>query len=329
MSLKKLEPPLWIVAFLLGILFAYLNIWEIVVPFYLLWFIILLIRISVQIVPQYERIVILRMGNCIGAKGPGPVIVLPFIDRAITKDIREQYREIPHESCITKDNARIDVDFLFYYKIKSPELEVTQVQNLQDALGGLATGLLRAVIGDISLDQALAEREHINLQLREKIDEITERWGVEVTTVEIREIVMPPETQEIMTKQMSAERSRRATILEAQGYKEAQMLRADGEATALRMLYDAAKDIDRKTLNLKYLDTLREMGKGASTKYIFPLEFLSLIRPLAEALDAVEAITEQTTGKPPSHSDGSNPGLIADGEAKPPDIGAAHPDIKP
>jgi regulator of protease activity HflC (stomatin/prohibitin superfamily) len=199
-------------------------------------------------------------------------------------------------------------------------LEVTQVQNLQDALGGLATGLLRAVIGDISLDEALAEREHINLQLREKIDEITERWGVEVTTVEIREIVMPPETQEIMTKQMSAERSRRATILEAQGYKDAQLLRAEGEANALRMLYEAAKDIDSKTLNLKYLDTLREIGKGESTKYIFPLEFLNLLHPLSDALHEPGITISQTPEQVPAKlTAGGEPVLPTDSGSEPPD----------
>ncbi len=313
---REREPLLWAGLFLFGVLLAYLKAWDTIIPYYLLWVIALLVRISVRIVPQYERLVILRMGNCIGAKGPGPVIVLPLIDQAISRDIREQYREIPHESCITKDNARIDVDFLFYYKVKHPEIEVTQVQNLQDALGGLATGLLRAVIGDISLDDALAEREHINQQLREKIDEITERWGVEVTTVEIREIVMPPETQEIMSKQMSAERSRRATILEAEGYRDAQLLRAEGDAAALRMLYSAARRIDSKTLNLKYLDTLREMGKGASTKYIFPLEFINLIRPLSQALGAAGGAPGQAAGELPEHAQDSSAGLITDGKAK-------------
>jgi regulator of protease activity HflC (stomatin/prohibitin superfamily) len=225
-------------------------------------------------------------------------------------DLRERFREVPHESCITKDNATIDVDFLFYWKVNNPELAVTRVQKLEEALGQLATGLLRAVIGDISLDQALAEREHINLQLQTKIDEVTEHWGVEVTTVEIREIVMPEETREIMIKQMAAERMKRATILEAEGYKAAQELRAQGDANALLLLNDVARQIDPKTFNLKYLETLSRIGEGESTKYVFPLEFTSLAKPLLESLGARpvgEPVSTPAGGGAPNQSQRGSP----------------------
>jgi len=275
----------WVLLFLLGAALLVNGGAAISIPYVLLLILAIFLRMSVRVVKEYDRLVVLRMGHCIGAKGPGPILVFPFMDSVISVDTREQYREIPHESCITKDNARIDVDFLFYYKIRDPELQVTRVQNLQEALGGLATGLLRAVIGDISLDEALAEREHINLQLREKIDEITERWGVEVTTVEIREIVIPHETQEAMGREMAAERSRRAMILEAQGYRESQLLRAEGDAHALAKLDETARNIDPNTINLKYLEMLRHMGETSATKFILPLELTSLVRSIAAALD--------------------------------------------
>ena len=302
--IKVLEIVSWLLLFLLGVVFL-VNRWDaITVPYVLLLGLAIFLRLSIRVVKEYDRLVVLRMGRCIGAKGPGPILVFPFMDSVISVDTREQYREIPHESCITKDNARIDVDFLLYYKIRDPELEVTRVQNLQEALGGLATGLLRAVIGDISLDEALAEREHINLQLREKIDEITERWGVEVTTVEIREIVMPPETQEVMNREMAAERGRRATILEAEGYKEAQMLRAQGEATALQLLHDAARQIDQNTLSLKYLETLRHIGDGQATKYVLPMEIMGMARHLTGMLGANDGDGAAPLPKSP---EGANP----------------------
>jgi regulator of protease activity HflC (stomatin/prohibitin superfamily) len=116
----------------------------------------------VRVLSEFERVVLFRLGRCLGARGPGLVFVIPVIDSTVPMDLRERFREVPHESCITKDNATIDVDFLFYWQVNNPKLAATQVQKLEEALGQLATGLLRTVIGDISLDQALAEREHIN-----------------------------------------------------------------------------------------------------------------------------------------------------------------------
>jgi regulator of protease activity HflC (stomatin/prohibitin superfamily) len=282
------EIVVWVLLFSSVALLFSQGLGDIALPWLMLLVILLLTRAftvaSVRILTEFERLVIFRLGRCVGAKGPGMVLVIPWIDRAEPMDLRERFKEVPHESCITKDNATIDVDFLFYWKVNNPELAVTQVQKLEEALGQLATGLLRAVIGDISLDQALAEREHINLQLQTKIDEVTEHWGVEVTTVEIREIVMPDETREIMIKQMAAERAKRATILEAEGYKQAQELRAQGDANALMLLNDVARQIDPKTFNLKYLETLSKMGEGEATKYVFPLEFTSLVRPLIDSL---------------------------------------------
>ncbi len=245
------------------------------------------VRGSIRVIPEYERLVIFRLGRCIGAKGPGIVLLIPLTDRSVPVDVRERFFEIPHETCITKDNAQIDVDFLFYWKIQEPVWSQIRVQNLNESLKGLATGLLRAVIGDISLDQALAEREHINQVLKEKIDEVTEHWGVYVSTVEIREIVPPPEIRDAMHRQMAAERDKRATILEAEGERQAAILRAEGESIALERIYSIAKQIDEKTLNLKYLEALRELGASPSTKYVFPLEFTDLVKPFVGLTEKV------------------------------------------
>jgi len=265
---------------------------------------------AIRIVPEYQRLVVFRLGRCIGQKGPGLVFLIPVVDRAVKVDLREQVREIPHQTSITKDNAPISIDFLWYYKVLDPAESVLQVGNFEVAAQGMATTTLRAVIGGIPLDDVLSEREHINTMLRTRLDEVTERWGVKVTNVEIREIIPPREVQEAMNRQMSAERIRRAVvtestgtreaainvaegekqaailraegskqsaILEAEGQQQAQQLKAQGFARALEEIFAAAKTIDQKTMTLQYFDTLKSLGQGQSTKYIFPMEFTSLL----------------------------------------------------
>ncbi len=173
---------------------------------------------AIRIVPEYQRLVVFRLGRCIGQKGPGLVILIPVVDRAVKVDLREQVREIPHQTSITKDNAPISIDFLWYYKVLDPAESVLQVGNFEVAAQGMATTTLRAVIGGIPLDDVLSEREHINTMLRTRLDEVTERWGVKVTNVEIREIIPPREVQEAMNRQMSAERIRRAVVTEFNWY---------------------------------------------------------------------------------------------------------------
>ncbi len=265
---------------------------------------------AIRIVPEYRRLVVFRLGRCVGAKGPGIVIIIPGVDRVMAVDLREQVREIPHQTSITKDNAPISIDFLWYYKVLDPSQSVLQVGNFELAAQGMATTTLRAVIGGIPLDDVLSEREHINNMLRTRLDEVTERWGVKVTNVEIREIIPPREVQEAMNRQMSAERIRRAVvtestgtreaainvaegekqsnilraegekqgnILRAEGEKSAQLLRAEGFSAALDKIFSIAKTIDQKTMTLQYFETLKTMGAGASTKYIFPMEFTSML----------------------------------------------------
>ena len=271
---------------------------------------VVILASAIRVVPEYQRLVVFRLGRAIGARGPGIVFLIPVIDRAVKVDLREQVREVPHQTSITKDNAAISIDFLWYYKVPDPTESVLQVGNFEAAAAGMATTTLRAVIGGIPLDDALSEREHINNLLRVRLDEVTERWGVKVTNVEIREIIPPREIQDSMNRQMSAERIRRAVvtesegareaqinvangdkqssilraegekqsaILKAEGEKSAQLLRAEGYSAALEKIFSVAQTVDPKTMTLQYFDTLKVIGTSASTKYIFPMEFTSLL----------------------------------------------------
>ena len=273
---------------------------------------------AIRVVSEYQRLVVFRLGRCVGTKGPGIVLLIPVIDRAVKVDLREQVREIPHQTSITKDNAPISIDFLWYYKVLDPAESILQVGDFEMAAQGMATTTLRAVIGGIPLDDVLSEREHINTMLRTRLDEVTERWGVKVTNVEIREIIPPRDVQDAMNRQMSAERIRRAVvtestgtreaainvaqgekqsailraegskqaaILEAEGQQQAQELKAQGFAKALQEIFGAAQNVDHKTMTLQYFDTLKAIGTSPSTKYIFPLEFTSMLESFIRKQD--------------------------------------------
>lgn len=265
----------------------------------------------IRIVPEYQRLVVFRLGRVMGKpQGPGLVFLIPGVDRPVRVDLREQVREVPQQTSITKDNAPISIDFLWYFKVIEPSQSVLQVTNFEAAAAGIAATTLRAVIGGIPLDDVLSQREHINTMLRTRLDEVTERWGVKVTNVEIREIVPPRDVQEAMNRQMSAERIRRAVVTEstgtreaainvaegekqaailraegqkqgailaAEGERQAQLLRAEGFAQALDAIFGAAKNVDQKTMTLQYFETLKSLGMSPSTKYIFPMEFTSML----------------------------------------------------
>ena len=264
---------------------------------------VIFIQTFVKVVPEYQRLVVLRLGRCIGEKGPGLVVLIPLVDRPVNVDLRESFLEIPEQTCITKDNAPIAIDFLIYWKVTDPVKSVVQVNNFAGASQGIATTTLRAIVGDIPLDDVLAKRETINMLLRSKMDEVTERWGVKVTSVEIREITPPKDIQDSMNKQMSAERSRRALvteadgkkqaaitvaegqkqseILKAEGERQAQMLRAEGYSKALEQIFSAAKGIDSNTMMIEYFEALKEIGKSSSTKFVIPLELTTLVQNMA------------------------------------------------
>ena len=260
---------------------------------------VILIPTMIRIVRDYQRLVVFRLGKCIGPKGPGIVLLIPFVDRAVAADLRELYLDIPHQSAITEDNATISIDFIVFYKVVNAVMSIVEVEFFAGAAQNIAATTLRSVVGDMSLDDVLAKREQINEILRVKLDEVTERWGVKVTNVEIREIIPPPSVQEAMTRQMSAERTRRAVVTEAEGAKQAAItvaegnqqsailnaegerqaaiLRAEGFALALTKIYEAASQLDANTMSLQYLEALKELGASPATKFVIPMEFSSLL----------------------------------------------------
>lgn len=277
----------------------------------LLVLVVLIILSAIKIVPDYERLVVLRLGEYSGTRGPGIVLVLPFFEQSFKVDQRERFLDIPPQTAITKDNAPIAVDFLVYYRITDPKLSVLKVDNVVHASTNIAMTTLRAVIGDIELDNVLSKREQINDTLRVKLDEITDRWGLKITTVEIKEIEPPRAVQDAMNRQMSAERERRAevitalgqreaavtraegskqaAVLEAEGLKQAAILAAEGErqseflraqgyAAALEAIYEQARKLDDKTMMLQYFETLQKVGQSNSTKFVIPMELTSLMQ---------------------------------------------------
>ena len=266
---------------------------------------------SVRIVPEYQRLVVFRLGRVTGARGPGLVLLIPAVDRGVRVDLRERFFDVPPQPCITQDNASVAIDFLVYMKIVDALSSVLNVMQFEGAARGIAMTTLRAVVGDMLLDAVLSKREQINDVLRGKLDEVTHRWGIKVTAVEIREILPPKEIQDAMTRQMAAERSRRATvteadgkraaavqiaegqkqaaILEAEGQRQAAILRAEGFALALAKVFDVAHTVDSKTMSLQYLDALKALGASTATKFVIPVEFTNLLRPFLEhTSDAVD-----------------------------------------
>lgn len=277
--------------------------------------VVIVIAMSVRIVPEYKRLVIFRLGRSVGAKGPGLLILIPFVDRAVIVDLREGFFDVPPQTCITADNASVSIDFLVYEKVIDPERSVLEVEDFTGAARGLAITTLRAVVGAMDLDDVLSKRDEINQILHDKLDEVTDRWGIRVMAVEIREVVPPRAIEEAMTRQMAAERNRRATVMEADGQREAAVkiatgkkqatileaegareatilnaegtkkgaiLEAEGFALALQKIFEVAKDVDSKTLTLQYLEALKNLGEGASTKFIIPTELMNLAKPLSE-----------------------------------------------
>jgi regulator of protease activity HflC (stomatin/prohibitin superfamily) len=267
---------------------------------------ILILRTIIHIVPQYQRLVVLALGKYQKMAGPGLVLLLPPpIQLGINVDLREFVVEIPQQTCITKDNAPISIDFLIYQKVMEEQAadSVLKIQNFRTAVTGIATTTLRAVIGDILLDDVLAKREQINEVLRTKLDEVTQRWGVKVTTVEIRELTPPRDVQEAMNRQLTAERTRRASvteaegkrasailvaegdkqsnILQAEGQRQSQILRAEGFALALDKINEMANHADQRTITLQYLEALKALGASPATKFIIPTEFAALAAALA------------------------------------------------
>jgi regulator of protease activity HflC (stomatin/prohibitin superfamily) len=266
---------------------------------------------SVKIVREYQRIVLLRLGRATGLRGPGLVFVNPLTDRTSLVDLRERFLEIPEQTAITQDNASISIDFIIFYKVVDPAMSVLQVQNFAAAAQNVAATTLRSVVGDMPLDDVLSKREEMNASLRVRLDDVTERWGVKVTTVEVREVNPPKGVLEAMTRQMSAERTRRAAITEAQGQKqaaitvaegakEAAILKAEGLAQALEKILVVGQGLDANTMQLQYLDTLKQVGMSPSTKIVVPMELGGLLNGLKGILPNAAAPAVAPVPAPPA-----------------------------
>ncbi|MEC9366844.1 MAG: SPFH domain-containing protein [Chloroflexota bacterium] len=289
----------------------------------------------IKIVRQYERLAVFTLGKFSergGLKGPGLRILVWPIQTSTTIDLREEVIDIPRQTNITSDNAPLDIDFLVFLRPIEHEAQkvVLEVVNYHQAVIGMATTILRAVVGEMTVDEVLSQRERINDELRVKLDEITGRWGIKVTQVEIKEIEPAADIQAAMNRQMAAERLRRAEVTEAEGKRQAaitvaegekqaeilraegqrqsdiltaegdqqaQVLRAQGFSTALDQIYNVAQNVDTKTLSLQYFETLKEMGRGDSTKFIFPMEFTKLLGPFASALSLRDDKTSDEDSK--------------------------------
>lgn len=281
----------------------------------LLALLLVLAALAIRIVKEYERLVVFRLGRALGARGPGLILLIPFVDKGVRVDLRENFFDVEPQTTITKDNAPLSIDFLVYMKVVNALHSVLEVEDFRGASRGIAITTLRALVGDMNLDDVLARRDQLNEMLQGKLDEVTNRWGIKVTAVEIREIIPPREIQDAMSRQMSAERFRRATvteadgtreaaimvaegdkqarilkaegqrqaeILEAEGQRQATALRAEGYAIALDNIFKVAQQVDSKTMSLEYLSTLKELGQSEATKFVIPIEFTSLLQPLQE-----------------------------------------------
>ncbi len=295
---------------------------------------------SVKIVREYQRIVLLRLGRSTGIRGPGLVFVNPLTDRTSWVDLRESFLEIPEQTAITQDNASISIDFIIFYKVIDPAMSVLKVQNFAAAAQNVAATTLRSVVGDMPLDDVLSKREEMNASLRIRLDDVTERWGVKVTTVEVREVNPPKGVLDAMTRQMSAERTRRAAITEAQGQKQAAItlaegtkeaailgaegerqaaiLRAEGLSQALDKIMEVGQGLDANTMQLQYLETLKQVGTSDSTKIVIPMELSGIVSGLSGLLtgagaaatpDVPPAAAAPTVVSPAIEAPGTGPAL--------------------
>ncbi len=270
--------------------------------------------IGIVVVKQYEKMIVLKWGALDRVSSPGLRLVIPIVENGRIVDLRERVRRVPTQKYITSDNVVVDMDFVLYFKVLAEEAEkaVLNVENVETAVISAAVADLRSVIGTTTLASALAERERIRDAMQLQLDEETGRWGVKVTQVAINEIDPPPGVKAAMEREKSAEAiktaditesegarqasinraegekqaailtaegSRQSEILQAQGDQQAAVLRAEGFSTALDRIYQVANTVDVKTMSLQYFETLKSLGSSPSTKFIFPMEFTSMLQP--------------------------------------------------
>ncbi|MBA2545783.1 MAG: slipin family protein [Solirubrobacterales bacterium] len=244
-----------------------------------LFFALLVFGSSVRVLREYERGVIFRLGRLVALKGPGLILLIPVIDRMVRVDLRTVTLNVPPQEVITRDNVPSRVNAVAYFKVVDPNRAITEVENFLVATSQIAQTAMRSVLGKAELDQLLSERERLNTDLQKIIDEQTEPWGVKVSTVEIKDVEIPEQMQRAMARQAEAERERRAKIIAA-----------EGEFQAAQKLADAADIISKNpaTLQLRYLQTLLEMGVNQNTTIVFPvpIEFMDAFTQMREKANA-------------------------------------------
>jgi len=238
-----------------------MDISVVIIAVVALFFIIVLLS-SIRVVQEYERGVVFRLGRLVGARGPGLILLIPFLERMQKVDLRTVTMDIPAQEVITKDNVTIRVNAVAYFRVLDPNASVVNVADFIRATSQIAQTTLRSVLGQSVLDELLSERESINQQLARIIDEQTEPWGVKVSIVEVKDVELPQSMQRAMARQAEAEREKRAKIIHA-----------EGEFQASQQLSEAAEIINQNpvTIQLRYLQTLTEIGAEKNTTVVFPL----------------------------------------------------------
>ena len=249
---------------------------------------VLLAAMSVRVLREYERGVVFRLGRLSDLKGPGVVLLAPFVDRLVRVSLRTVTLQVPPQEVITRDNVPARVTAVAYFRVVDPDKSIVEIQDVLSATSQIAQTTLRSVLGKAELDTLLSEREQLNENLQHIIDDQTEPWGIKVTTVEIKDVEIPAGMQHAMARQAEAERERRAKIIDA-----------EGEFQAAAKLLDAADLISRNpvTIQLRYLQTLREIGGNENSTIVFPFP-LNLLQKLTGAIgeEAAGAIREETAG---------------------------------
>ena len=236
--------------------------------------VILILASAIRILREYERGVIFRLGRLIGAKGPGLIILIPFIDRMVKTSLRTVVMDVPPQDVITKDNVSVQVNAVIYFRVINPEKAIVEVENFTFATSQLSQTTLRSIVGQVELDELLSEREKINQELQKIIDRSSDPWGIKISLVEVQHIDLPMEMKRAMAKQAEAERERRAKIINA-----------EGEFQAADRLSQAASIISKYpvAIQLRYLQTLSEVATENNSTTIFPVP-IDLFKPFLEGM---------------------------------------------
>ena len=259
--------------------------------------VLLFLSSAVKILNEYERGVVFRLGRVIGSKGPGLILLIPAVDKMIRVDLRVVAMDVPAQDVITRDNVTIKVSAVLYFRVIDPNRAIVGVENYLYATSQLSQTTLRSVCGQAELDELLASREKINTHLQEILDKDTEPWGVKVAKVEIKNIDLPQEMQRAIAKQAEAERERRAKVIGA-----------EGEFQAAQKLSDAAKIIGENpiALQLRYLQTLREVAAENNSTTIFPVP-IDLLTPFMQLAKMVTPAPPGGTTPPAANDDRHRP----------------------